>query len=101
MEFSLLVGRFYRSPGYLFPAAWLSDQVAIEQLLGKLHALELQQPRVLLAMPVQDQVDLPGPGKRRRILDGRFIVHSVDVEQRIEFHYMKDEAGEKNSTKEK
>src|ERR1700722_9965812 len=93
MEFSLILGRFYRSRGYSFAATWLSDQVAIEQLFGKLDALELQQSRVLFAMPVQDQIDLPGPRERSRILDGRFVIHGVRVDQRVAFHHVQAVAG--------
>src|SRR6185436_11335191 len=46
-------------------------ELAVEQRLGELHAIELEQARVGFGAPIERHADRPGLGERLRILDRR------------------------------
>jgi hypothetical protein len=48
----------------------------------------IQQLEVLFFVPVDDQIDLPWPGKDLCVFDGRFIVDVVGIEKRVAFDDM-------------
>src|SRR6185503_15899300 len=58
-------------------------ELAVEQRLGELHAIELEQPRIGLGAPIERHADRPRPAEGLRILDRRLVLHHVLVDERV------------------
>src|SRR5512135_1880053 len=69
-------------------------KLSVQQLFGKLHALELQDLGVLFHSLVQRQADLPGPREDRRIFDGGLVIEVIWIRAREALHHVELAAGE-------
>src|SRR5207253_593800 len=68
-------------------------ELAVEQLFGELHALEIQKLRVLFRTAIERHADLPWLRKDRWIFDGRFVIEVVRIHARKPLDYMQLVAG--------
>src|SRR5437667_6908478 len=62
--------------------------LAVHQLFDELHALELDQLRVLFRASIERHADLPWPRKNARILDCGFVADDVGTRPRIALDHM-------------
>src|SRR5262245_6348233 len=63
-------------------------QVPVQQVFHKFDAPELHYHRVWLYPTVERQADLPGPGKRLRVLDCGLIVERIRAARGEPLHHM-------------
>src|ERR1041384_3821152 len=61
----------------------LLPKTAVHQLFGELHALVLEQPRVLFDATIERHADLPGTREPLRIFNRRFIGERVGAARRV------------------
>src|ERR1700681_207689 len=69
-------------------------ELAVEQLFGKLHALEIEELCILFSVAIQRHADLPGLRKHRRILDGGFVIKVVRIDAGEALDYVQFVAAE-------
>src|SRR5579883_1858675 len=62
--------------------------LAVQQLLDKLHAFEIEELRILLLTAVERHADLPGPCEHDRVLNGRFVRHYIRAQARVALHHV-------------
>src|SRR5215510_15135003 len=58
-------------------------EVSVQELLGKLDTLELEQLDVRIDSPVERHRDLPGPLERLRILDRGLVLDVILVDELV------------------
>src|SRR5215510_6456310 len=61
----------------------LAPQMPVQQLLGELDALEVENLDVLFGPPHERHADLPGPGEHLGVLDRDFVHDHVRTGRRV------------------
>src|SRR5258708_180015 len=70
------------------PPQRLLPKIAVHQFFNKLHALEIQEPGVLLLPAVERHTDLPRPREDLGILDGRLISDHIRALPSVALHHV-------------
>src|ERR1700682_6198050 len=73
--------------------ARVAAKMPIEQLFRELHALEFQNPSVLVQPAIQRHADFPRPRKHRWILERGLVGDVIAADPGVAFGYMQGVAG--------